>query len=131
VSTLEYRLSTWIGAWLAELLCDYGESIGRIVVWMFVLIAIAGPAAFPVLGGLAWTPANWQAYSGLPTASAKAWYAYRQYLLYGLDVFTTASFSGLAPRTDAARVVSGFMAIIGIFLVGLLGFVAGNRIRHS
>jgi hypothetical protein len=44
---------------------------------------------------------------------------------------TTASFSGLQPINDAVKLTSGFFAILGIFLSGLLGFVAGNRIRRS
>jgi hypothetical protein len=48
-----------------------------------------------------------------------------------LDTFTTADFAQLEPANDLVRLISGFLAMIGIFLVGLLGFVVGNRIRRS
>jgi hypothetical protein len=58
-------------------------------------------------------------------------YVYTQLLLYTLDAFTTANFAVLQPANEVARLLSGLFAIVGIFLTGLLGFVAGNRIRRS
>jgi hypothetical protein len=48
-----------------------------------------------------------------------------------MDTFATADFAELGPINDVVRLVSGFMAIVGIFLAGLLSFVACNRIRRS
>lgn len=87
---------------------------------------------FSMLGGIDWSqePAlthKYLALSGWP----KFWLWYRTYLLYTLDTMTTASFSGLQPINDCVKFASGFFAIAGIVLAGLLGFVAGNRIRRS
>jgi uncharacterized protein YjbI with pentapeptide repeats len=123
--------SKWAGDWLVELLCDYGESTWRVIGWIAAMIFVVGPTMVSVAGGLSWTSINRYIYFKLPTVWQRWAYAYFQYLLYVLDVFTTASFSELEPSNDAVRLVSGFMAMSGIFLAGLLGFVAGNRIRNS
>ena len=113
-----------------ELLCDYGESIWRVVGWMAILLFVVGPLLFSVLGGIVWSKElskEYFALSDLPRFLL--WY--RVYLLYTLDTMTTANFSGLLPVNDSVKLCSGMFAIIGVFLAGLLGFVAGNRIRHS
>ena len=117
--------------WFVELLCDYGESVWRVIGWILALLFVIGPISVALLGGLSWTGQNSIVYSELPATWQMYLYSYFQYLLYMLDTLTTASFAELAPNTDAVRVLSGLMSVIGIFLVGLLGFVAGNRIRSS
>jgi hypothetical protein len=37
---------------------------------------------------------------------------------------------GLLPRDEAVHALTGIEALLGIFLTGLLGFVAGHRIRR-
>jgi uncharacterized protein YjbI with pentapeptide repeats len=123
--------SNWASDWFVELLCDYGGSAWRVVGWIAVTLFVVGPVLISVLGGLEWTGSHRGIYSKLPTVRQKWGYTYFQYLLYMLDTFTTANFSGLEPETDALRIVSGLMAVWGIFLVGLLGFVAGNRIHNA
>lgn len=120
----------FIGDSIVELLCDYGESFWRVVVWMAVLLLLVGPLLFSSLGGIEWSVELKKEYFEL-SSFARFGFWYRTYLLYTLDTLTTASFSGLQPINDAVKFASGFFAIIGIFLAGLLGFVAGNRIRRS
>ncbi len=122
---------SWLADWLVELLCDYGESLWRVIFWIIALLFVIGPILLWVFGGLTWTGANLDTYLNLTSNWQRSFYGYFQGILYMLDVFTTADFSELAPRNDAVRIISGFMAMFGIFLVGLLGFVAGNRIRDS
>lgn len=123
--------SNWIRDWLVELLCDYGESAWRVIGWLAVLIFIIGPLLITLSGGLEWTGTNRDLYFQLPTTWQRLVYGYFQHLLYTIDTLTTANFSELRPHTDVLRIASGCMALSGIFLVGLLGFVAGNRIRNS
>ncbi len=117
---------------IAELLCDYGESVFRVVAWAVALLLVVGPVLLclppgPALTG--WTDVQEAAYRH---ASCWRWfYVYSQFVLYSLDTLTTAKFSSLEPATDAVRFMSGFLSVAGIFLAGLLGFVAGNRIRRS
>ncbi len=37
---------------------------------------------------------------------------------------------GMMASNDGSRLVTGLQSFLGIFLIGLLGFVAGNRIRR-
>jgi hypothetical protein len=90
-----------------------------------------GPALVGWQGQLKWPEGNYNIYFGLPTPWQQWRYAYIQNVLYMLDTFTTADFAQLEPANDTVRLISGFLAMIGIFLVGLLGFVVGNRIRRS
>jgi len=121
----------WLGDWLVELLCNYGESIWRVLFWIITIILFIGPALIWSLGGLAWTGDNIQTFKALSDPFQKALYYYFQYVIYMIDTITTANFAEMKPNTDLVRLVSGLMSLIGIFLAGLLGFVAGNRIRHS
>jgi hypothetical protein len=97
---------------------------------MAVLLFIVGPILLSSLGGIAWTKELTHEYFELSSWD-RFWLWYRTYLLYTLDTLTTANFSGLQPINDAVKLASGFFAIAGIVLAGLLGFVAGNRIRRS
>ncbi len=127
-------LSSALGAfgdWLTEFLCDYGENVWRVLGWIGVLLFVAGPALVGALGGLRWTGDNLSTYRSLSNEWQRGWYSYFQHMLYILDAFTTASFAELKPANDYVRAVSGLIALAGIVLAGLLGFVAGNRIRTS
>lgn len=125
------HLFKWLADWIVELLCSYGESAWRVLFWMGALILVIGPLAISVLGGLAWTGANREIYFAISSPIRRLGYTYFQYVLYMMDTFTTADFAQLEPANDTIRLLSGFMAMLGIFLAGLLGFVAGNRIRFS
>ena len=114
-----------------ECLCDYGEGIGRVVGWIVLTLLLIGPGLVRLTGGLEWTGRNEDIYLGLLPLWKRWGYAYLQYVLYTIDTFTTADFAELKPANDWVRLVSGFMAMFGFFLTGLLGFVAGNRIRKS
>jgi hypothetical protein len=116
---------------IVEILCDYGESVGRVIAWMLALIFVAGPALVALLGGLYWMGDNQSVYSRLTAPWQRGLNAYWQYVLYILDAFTTAGFAELKPVNDFVRLVSGLIALSGVVLAGLLGFVAGNRIRRS
>ena len=119
------------GDLLVELLCDYGESVWRVIAWMLALIFVAGPALVALLGGLYWTGDNYSTYYRLTSPLLRWLYACWQYVLYILEAFTTAGFAEMKPVNDFVRLVSGLIAMSGIVLAGLLGFVAGNRIRRS
>lgn len=123
-------LLNWLGDNIVEALCDYGESVWRVIGWIFILILFVGPLIINFSGGLVWSESSRMAYSNLGGNWQKIIYSYFQHLLYMLDTVTTANFSELRPSNDLVRLESGIMAGIGIFLIGLLGFVAGNRIRH-
>lgn len=111
-----------------EQLCDYGEGVGKVLCWILLLLFIIGPLLFYSMGSFQLSsPEN----SSTPFRLWQQALGYLQALLYTFDVFTTASFSDLRPADDFTRLTSGVLAFVGIFLTGLLGFVAGNRIRRA
>lgn len=125
------HLSQWLMDWAVEILCDYGESLWRVIFWMAAVLFLIGPALIGLAGGLLWPQEALETLLALPVNWQRSVYAYFQYFLYMINVFTTADFAQLEPANDLVRLVSGLMAIVGIFLAGLLGFVAGNRIRQA
>lgn len=121
----------WLEDQFVELLCDYGESVWRVLGWIAAVLFVIGPTLVFVLGGLHLAGESWDVYYRLPGTWQEGLSAYIQHYLYTMDVLTTADFSGMNPSNDLVRLTSGILAILGIVLVGLLGFVAGNRIRRS
>jgi hypothetical protein len=119
----------WLSDWSVEVLCGYGESIGRVLGWMAVLLFVS-PLLFGLLGLLDWPHKNAETFHNL-SVPRRYGYAYLQQFLYVLDAFTTADFAELQPASSFGRLCSGLIALVGIFLTGLLGFVVGNRIRRS
>lgn len=122
----------WISLYLADALCVYGESISRVLFWMICLLFVITPAIISMAGGLSWLKASEQVeiFASIQDGTLKQLYVYLQYVIYSLDTLTTADFSPLEPRNDIVRLFSGLLALAGIFLAGLLGFVTGNRIRR-
>ena len=116
---------------LVEWLCDYGQSVWRVAGWMAALLFIIGPFLLSGLGGIVWSENLYRQYSALPSAWHRLWFWYYHYFLYSFNVLTTANFSDLRPINDAVKLASGLLAIVGVVLAGLLGFIAGNRIRRS
>jgi hypothetical protein len=98
--------------------------------WIAFMLIVVGPLLFSGLGGVEWSKDLTHEYWTLSLLN-KIYFLYKHYFLYTLDVFTTASFSGLQPINGIVKLASGLFAISGITLAGLLGFVAGNRIRRS
>lgn len=119
----------WLVDWFVEVLCGYGESIGLVLWWMAVILFVS-PLLFGLLGLLDWPDKNAESFHNL-SVPWRYGYAYVQQFLYVLDAFTTANLAELQPANSFGRLCSGFIALFGIFLTGLLGFVAGNRIRRS
>jgi uncharacterized protein YjbI with pentapeptide repeats len=119
--------------WLSDLfvggLCGYGESIGLVLWWMAALLFVS-PLLFGLLGLLDWPDKNAETFYSL-SVPWRYGYSYLQQFLYVLDAFTTADFAELQPANSLGRLCSGLIALVGIFLTGLLGFVVGNRIRRS
>jgi uncharacterized protein YjbI with pentapeptide repeats len=109
---------------LVEWMCDYGESVRRVlgslaaVYATFTLIyALTGSVVreVEIPGGSVRVPTR------NPVVLA----------IFSLLVMTTGSpEGGLAPRGDFTLLLMGVHAFLGIALTGLLGFVLGNRIRR-
>jgi len=113
-----------VGDQLVELVCDYGESVGRVLVSLVVVYLL-----FTLIYGLTWSVIRVRA---VPAATIREPTRNLVDLLrFSLGAMTTMDLTGLEPRNGLVELVAGLEALLGIFLAGLLGFVAGNRIRRS
>ena len=112
------------GDQLVELVCDYGESVGRVLVSLAVVYVL-----FTLMYGLTWSVIRVRVTSAAtirePTRNLV------DVLRFSLGAMTTMDMVGLEPRNGLVELLAGLEALLGIFLAGLLGFVAGNRIRRS
>lgn len=109
---------------LVEWMCDYGESIPRVLGSLAVVYAAF--TLFYFLGGgvvrVLELPAGTVRVSTHDPAGVA---------LFSLLVMTTGSPAGnLQPRGDLTLSLMGVQAFLGVALTGLLGFVLGNRIRR-
>jgi uncharacterized protein YjbI with pentapeptide repeats len=107
----------WLADWFVELLCGYGESIWRVLVWM--LLVVLGFAAY------------YQVSHAVVTSSQDAATSLWDHLIFSLGAFTTLQPARLQAARPGVELLTTVQAIIGISLAGLLGFVTGNRIRRS
>lgn len=121
------HLVLWAFDWMIEIVCNYGESVWRVLGWIIFLILGAGPILANVFGGLT---LDSEVIIFDLTKPEMFFDTYIQFVLYIIDAFTTSDFSKAEPRNDLVRLVSGLIAFIGIFFAGLLGFIAGNKIRQ-
>jgi len=107
----------WLTDWFIELLCDYGESLWRVLAWM--LLVILGFATY------------YQVSHAVVTSSQDAVTSLWDHLIFSLGAFTTLQPARLQAASPGVELWATIQAIIGISLAGLLGFVTGNRIRRS
>ena len=125
------NFTKYLGDKIVEISCDYGEGGWRVFVWILAFIFVIGPTIFWRVGSFEWSDQVKSIYYSYPTRAGQNLYTYCQIVLYTIDTFTTANFAEIKPINDFTRFISGCLAMTGIFLIGLLGFVAGNRIRRS
>ena len=107
---------------LTECVCDYGESIWRVLFTMaaiFVLFA----TLYAALGSVV---------REHPGAARDVTRRTTDLSLYSLTAMISPGNppEGLFPADDGAQLLTGVQSFLGVFLIGLLGFVAGNRIRR-
>lgn len=120
-----FAFSSYLRHVFVEWLCDYGESIGRVLLSMMVvyslfvlLYAVTGSVVEVSIG----SAGEERAVTRDPVDLA----------IFSLLAMTTSGSPvvGLQPRTEAVHLLTGVQAFIGIALTGLLGFIIGNRIRR-
>jgi uncharacterized protein YjbI with pentapeptide repeats len=112
-------------AQLVEWVCDYGESIPRVLASILMVYLI-----YLVLYGLTGSVLHVQDSHG----ATVTWVTRdpRELAIFSLFAITTSGSPavGLLPSREWVQVLTGTEAFLGIFLIGLLGFVAGNKIRR-
>jgi hypothetical protein len=109
---------------LVEWVCDYGESVPR-VLGALAVVYLAFTLIYALSGSVVRETEG---------AGESARIVVRNPMvaaIFSLLVMTTGSpEGGLAPRGDFTLLIMGVEAFLGVALTGLLGFVLGNRIRR-
>jgi uncharacterized protein YjbI with pentapeptide repeats len=109
---------------LVECICDYGESVPRVLTSLAV-VYLAFTLIYCLTGSVVREPGG--PAGGVRLSARNPIVA----AIFSLLVMTTGSpEGGLAPRGDLTLLLMGVEAFLGIALTGLLGFVLGNRIRR-
>lgn len=128
ISSSAAGLAVYLGDQMVEWICDYGESLTRV----FLALALVY-VGFTLVYGLTGSVARITLVpAGAPPRITRN---ILDLAVFSLMAMTT---SGGASTVSANLVgagvpvalLSGVQALLGIFLTGLLGFVAGNRIRR-
>lgn len=114
--------SKWMMDGVVEYLCGYGENVKLVAFWIVVLVFGSALLYWRLEGVLIRGDQPGE------TVVAKN---FRSYLLYALASLVTMEVKFLEAANGTIEAFSKLQAAIGIFLVGLLGFVAGNKIRRS
>jgi uncharacterized protein YjbI with pentapeptide repeats len=110
-----HRFLTWSLLWIADALCGFGNSLLRAICWLPVLV-------------LAWGLVFWASgvvHSGRSTAS------FPKAMLFSMTQVTTVTPTALHIQGSTGHVLASVETLLGIALLGLIGFVLGNTIRNS
>jgi len=111
----------WLSDVAAEWICDYGESVMR-VLRAFLVVLCCFAAAYWLTGCL-------EPREGVATGTG---FRLIDYLLFSLDSMTTVGTSevGVRPSGQLGVLLSSVQTVIGTVLLGLFGFVLGVRMRN-
>ncbi len=111
----------WLGDVVAEWLCDYGESVTR-VLRAFLVVLFCFAAVYWLTGCL-------EPREGVATGTG---FRLVDYLLFSLDSMTTVGTSevGVKPSGQLGVLLSSVQTVMGTVLLGLFGFVLGVRMRN-
>jgi uncharacterized protein YjbI with pentapeptide repeats len=115
----------YAGDQAVEWLCDYGESISRVLLAMLAVYVL-----FTLIYGL--TDGVVRTIDGpsgpvmVPTRNPVDW------VIFSMSAMTTSAKQpvGLLPRNEWIQLLTGVQHILGIALAGLVGFVFGHNARR-
>jgi hypothetical protein len=107
-----FRPLPWLLLWAADLLCAFGQSLGRVAAWILVVALLPG-FAYWGLGGV-------DGADGL-----------LDNLLFGASQLTASTPSELQPANRFVAWIGLLQTFVGVALLGLFGFVLGNKMRSS
>lgn len=117
-SPVKYFLKSlfkWIGNWLAELSCGYGERPLLTLIWAVAIIFLFA-FVFQLSGGV---------------TSSSGQMTLLHYLNYSLGAFTTMGYGQYKAVTLISQTLTSIEALSGISVLALLMFALGNRISRS
>jgi hypothetical protein len=102
----------WLWLWLADLICGFGQDLGRIALWLLAVALLPG-VLYAIFGGV----------SGAVDIG--------DYLLFSASQLTASTPARFAPTSSLVEWVRVLQTLLGVGLLGLFGFVLGNKIRYS
>jgi uncharacterized protein YjbI with pentapeptide repeats len=113
------------GDQLVELLCDYGQSIRRVLASL-AIVWILFALVYGLVAGV------WELADPLIKQTGYITRCPLDLLIFSLGTMTTIQPAGLEANPSWwMRFLMPMQTAVGVILLGLLGFVAGNRIRRS
>jgi len=115
--------ATYASDQVVEWLCDYGESVLR-VLGALVVAYLAFTLFYSLTGSVMRVTGDVLHPVRVTTRNPL------DLAVFSLASMTTQSPLGMQPRDASVQLPTGLETLTGIFLTGLLGFVAGNRIRR-
>jgi Pentapeptide repeats (9 copies) len=107
-----FRPFSWLWLWIADLVCGFGESLPRVVAWIAALALLPG-FGYRLFGGIVGA------------------HGLLDDLLYSLSSLTASQPSGLGAANRLVSWIGVAQTFLGVALLGLFGFVLGNKIRNS
>ncbi len=116
----------WASDWLVELVCGYGDSVSRVFGTYLVVFAV-GATLYGATGAVERErPSDTGEPAWATTRAPKdlALYSFKAIVAPG------EAPAGLRAASDNVQLATLGQSALGVFLLGLLGFVAGNRIRR-
>lgn len=106
-----FRPMAWLGLWLAGAVCEFGESLWRVVATLALVALLVAGALF--------------AFDGLDRAGGVT-----DYLLFSVARLVATTPEGIRPTSRFVEWIAVFETMVGIALLGLFGFVLGNALRR-
>jgi len=121
--TAARQFAVYAGDETAEWLCDYGESVPRVlralgVVYLAFTLWYGLTGSVVRVTGSVLHPVHTPTHNPIDLA------------IFSLTSMTTQTALGLQASSVGVQFLTGLETLSGIFLTGLLGFVTGNRIRR-
>ncbi len=108
-----FRPLFWAGLWFADLLCGFGESLVKIVVWLLVVALLPG-IVYAIIGNVV-------------QGSGGFW----DDLLFSASQLTASTPMRLSSSAQVVEWIRVLQTLTGVAVLGLFGFVLGNKIRNS
>lgn len=106
-----------------EWTCNYGDSVGRVLLSLFGVFTIFG-VIYGLTGGVVSASPG-----GGPDVVVRSPYRIAVFALTAL--MTGGNPGDLQPRNDFTQILIGLQAFLGIAFTGLLGFVVGTKTRRT
>ena len=121
----------WLRLEFGEKLANYGDSLLRPIFWLLAVIVLF--AAIYWLGGMV-TAMPGCSYAELrlhPRPGCAPTYNFFNALLFSMGAMTTTDVGHARPYHSHMGFLMSLEALLGIALIGLIGFVLGNKLRRS